>query len=222
MSRHRESIAGKVFGRLTALSPVAGSDKWLCECACGVTKSIAKPSLVKGSTQSCGCILREMMRARRKHPVGHRYYEATIYGPSDGRSGHPSYPIWGGMMQRCFNPKNKSWKDYGGRGIRVCDRWLLASAFCEDMGPPPLGMSIDRIDVNGDYEPGNCRWATPTEQCNNKRNNFLIEYGGKTRTLRDAARLFNMHGDTLRSRVVARGGPAVIERLLFCNPGIVW
>lgn len=95
-----------------------------------------------------------------------------------------TYRRWIGMKSRCFNPREPNFENYGGRGITVCHEWRESYAvFLADMGECPAGMTLDRIDVNGNYEPGNCRWATPVEQGNNRRNNRLLTYGGKTRTI---------------------------------------
>lgn len=93
------------------------------------------------------------------------------------------------MRQRCTNPKNQDWEHYGGRGIRVCERWENFDNFLADMGKKPRGKSIDRRDTDGDYEPGNCLWATQREQCRNKRNNRVIEWRGQKRTMTEWAEL---------------------------------
>lgn len=102
----------------------------------------------------------------------------------------PTYRTWDKMIQRCSNPKNEEFRNYGGRGIQICERWRLSfKAFLEDMGARPEGMSIDRYpDKNGNYEPSNCRWATPTEQCNNTRVNRTITHDGRTGTYVEWAR----------------------------------
>lgn len=111
-----------------------------------------------------------------------------------------AYTSWRGMIDRCTNPNMASWKDYGGRGITVCERWRTFEHFYADMGDPPGGMTLDRIDVDGNYEPSNCRWATTAVQSRNRRNNVFITDDGVTQTLHDWAREKGISAGTLSYR----------------------
>jgi hypothetical protein len=173
-------ITGENFGRLVVLGPVdqvfypkrGKSIRWLCECRCGGETTTHGHSLRAGLVTSCGCYRREVSVACGKANTRH------------GKTGTTEWIIWSGMSQRCTNTNSKRWKHYGARGIRVCERWCGRDGFenfLADMGPrPSVKHSIDRIDVNGDYSPENCRWATNEDQQRNKRHTKFISAFGKT------------------------------------------
>jgi hypothetical protein len=191
-----QNLTGLQFGRLTVLS-YAGKAKnnsslWLCRCICGTIKSIKTQNLKNGKSQSCGC--------RHKDIVSARFKKSNT---THGLSKTPIYHIWRSMKNRCTNPAVPSYPDYGGRGIKICDRWLNSfENFYEDMGERPSNQhSIDRIDNNGDYEPSNCRWATRTEQNNNKRNIVRLTFNGKEQTLLEWSKELNISLTVLRDRV---------------------
>jgi hypothetical protein len=116
---------------------------------------------------------------------------------------HPLYQVWAALKYRCLNPNSSKWKNYGGRGITVCKRWIDSfENFLEDMGERPEGSSLERINVDGNYEPGNCRWATQKEQQNNKRNNKKLTYKGKTQTIAEWSRELQISKVTLRERIL--------------------
>ena len=173
----REPLDGKRFGRLVVCYDLEdnrfGNRQVLCRCDCLNYKVVLASSLTCGRTVSCGCYMREEM-ARRSKKHGNAPRGATSR----------EYRIWAGMKKRCSNPKEPGWPNYGGRGIRVCDRWISSfQNFIDDMGlPPSPDHSIERIDNDGDYCPENCRWATQREQCRNYRRNRNITIGGVTKT----------------------------------------
>ena len=169
-----KDLTGQKFGKLTVIKPVGKNQKgnylWECECACGNTSIVRSSNLLTGDTKSCGCLQREMASKTLK---------------THGLSGSRIYIIWEHMIARCNNPNDSRYKNYGGRGISVCDEWrdfLLFNKWAMSNGYND-NLTIDRIDVNGNYEPSNCRWTDKKVQANNKRNNHLVTYENKTLTI---------------------------------------
>lgn len=151
----RSDFTGHRYGRLVVIAHAGknrhGHSLWLCKCECGNEKVLNSVAFRHGNTKSCGCLQSEN---RTKH----------------GMHGSPEYMTWNSMIQRCENPHSKAYNHYGGRGITVCDRWKDFDNFFQDMGERPSPKySLDRIDVNGNYEPANCRWTTQQEQVRNTR-----------------------------------------------------
>lgn len=151
---------GSIFG-FWAVIERGKPNHVLCRCRCGVEKWVHISNLTSGKTLSCGC---------------DKHRKASENLTKHGMFGTPTYSTWSSMMTRCFNKNSKSFNNYGGRGVSVCDRWKKFEHFLEDMGEKPnKGISIERINNNGNYEPGNCVWATAKEQNRNRRNTKLSE-----------------------------------------------
>ena len=187
-----KSLIGKRFGRLTVLD-IAGKDNqkkyfWLCKCDCGNIKKIRGSSLNFGSTKSCGCLWKEALLENGKKGTHHM-------------TNTQEYNIWAIMKQRCLNKNNPKYKNYGGRGIKVCEEWLKFDNFYKDMGERPEGKSIDRIDNEKGYFKENCRWATLKQQGRNKRNNRIITYKGKTMCLPEWAEALKITYSSLEHRL---------------------
>ena len=189
MSREVD-ITGKVFGRLTAVrrAPVDGN-RWEFLCSCGNTTVVVKGSVTSGNTNSCGCLHSEDVRTR-----------FSVHGEAQKTKEHIT---WQSMKSRCLQPKNKGYARYGGRGITICQEWIDSyERFLLDMGRAPTPKhSLDRIDTNGNYEPDNCRWATPKEQANNKTTNRLLEFGGSTKSVAQWAEDSGISVSMLRDRL---------------------
>lgn len=185
MSKPLNNLQGFQFGSLTVLQLEKSHGNgavWLCQCKCGTQKEIRASDMVQGSVKSCGC---EHIKRIAK--------ASTTHGMTNTRT----YSIWQAMRLRC----NRINQDYSCRGITYDERWDSFENFYLDMGEVPDGMSIDRIDVNGNYNKDNCRWATQEQQANNKRSSVFIEYNGKKQTVSQWAKELKMNHHTLRSRL---------------------
>lgn len=185
-------LTGQVFGNWTALKidyTTGHRTYWKARCQCGVVRSLRADSLTGGGTGRCnGC----QGEALRRKVTSH------------GMTGSPEYVSWTAAKRRCESVNSSDYQQYGGRGIKLCDRWHSFEAFYEDMGDKPTRRhSLDRIDVNGDYEPGNCRWATPKQQNRNRRNTIRLTANGKTQSLTAWAEELGWARVTLQKRYEA-------------------
>lgn len=194
-------LTGKVFGRWTVLEYsgrryVSRIPMWKCACECGASKVVSSANLEFGTSKSCGCLSAELTSDREK---------------DHGRSGSRTHKIWTQLRQRCNNPKDDAYHRYGGRGIKVCERWSSFQNFLDDMGEAPEALTLDRIDNDGNYEPGNCRWATRKEQARNRTSNVNLTFEGKTLNLTAWSEVTGISQGTMTARL-ARGWSA--ERTL--------
>lgn len=181
MGRKIQDLTGQRFGKLIALREDGrnnGNVLWCCKCDCGNYHSTRASNLKRGRTKTCGGCL------------------------ADTHSRHPLYKTWKEMRQRCKNKNSKVYKHYGGRGITICNRWHDFNNFRDDMASTyKKGLSIDRIDNNGNYEPSNCRWSTPKEQARNKRNNIYVRYKGQHRLLIELSEICCVNFNVLKGRI---------------------
>lgn len=194
-------LTSRTFHRFTVIGYVGYwgmHHHWACQCVCGkIAPAVCGGDLMSGRSRSCGCLCREQTRrANSTHNM----------------SGTGVYYIWQGMLGRCRNVGHKSYKDYGGRGIEVCEHWLSFENFYQDMGDPPKGSSLDRVDNSKGYSPENCKWSTRKEQNNNTRRNVYLTFNGKTLTVSQWAERLNINKSTIWFRVRA-GMP--IEQILY-------
>ena len=186
------NLTGKKFARLNVtgnfILTKQGRRKWECRCDCGKTTWVVTNNLLSGKTKSCGCWNEEVKS--KTH---------TKHGMSQSRI----YRIWSNMKARCECKTNDAYSLYGRRGISVCkewhdfetfEKWAMKSGFQK-------GMSLDRINVNGDYSPDNCKWATPAEQANNRRNTIYLEYNGEKHTISEWAEKLGINRSTLNNRI---------------------
>ena len=191
-----EDLSGGRFGRLVVLeraeNDAKGRTRWTCLCDCGNSVCTRASLLKRGTTQSCGCLGRELSVKRN-----------TVHGEAGSRL----HKIWANMKNRCSCKSHRAYENYGGRGIEVCEEWqdfrefrdwALSHGYAENL-------TLDRKDNDGPYAPDNCRWATAKEQGNNRRTNHPLTYNGETKTLSQWAEVLGMSDSTLYSRVVMRG-----------------
>ena len=175
-------LTGQTFGRWRVVrkAPVMSHGAmWICECQCGSVKSVTAASLRRGESTSCGCSVVNAVGAR-----------------------HPLYNTWQAVMRRCYRPSARGFDRYGGRGITVCERWYSLPNFIADMGPKPTPEhTVDRIDSKGNYEPSNCRWASPIEQGRNKQNNRILEINGVRRCIAEWSEISGIGPNTVKCRL---------------------
>lgn len=203
MAPYKPLEVGSRYGRFTILgvgelqeversNRVCKFSRSVCLCDCGVVKLVSNSLLRSGKTESCGCMKLEALQKR------------VVHGYNRQNSRSSEYDAWNNMRARTGNPKSSHYKDYGGRGIKVCERWGSFENFISDMGDKPSSKhSLDRIDVNGDYTPENCRWATKKEQARNCRNSVHITCNGETKTLAEWAEVTGVRRETISKRIKA-------------------
>lgn len=181
------NLTGQIFTRLTVIGLIERGNRnrpiWLCQCACGNVSKVPTSQLTTKKTQSCGCL------------------RAIPYAKTHGLSGTPIYEIWLAMRDRCNNPNNGAYPRYGGRGIKVCERWSNYPAFLHDMGERPDGYSIERRDNNGNYCPENCEWASDETQRGNKSTTHFVTMDGKTQSLKIWCNQLHLNYSTIRARL---------------------
>ncbi|MFA6125444.1 hypothetical protein [Sphingomonas sp.] len=190
------SVVGLRFERLTVISSFKTGDKWmcLCRCDCGTQKVYRKDHVAAGATRSCGCLRDEGAVARAKAGVLHKNML--------GHARIPEYRAWHAMKERCLNPNDARYKNYGARGITVCERWMNYTNFIADMKfKPSTKHSIERMDNTLGYSPENCKWATRKEQANNRRGNVFIFHDGRTQTAQQWADETGILAGTIVDRI---------------------
>ncbi|MGG0718681.1 hypothetical protein ABE096_13950 [Robertmurraya massiliosenegalensis] len=196
MARFKD-LTGKVFGKLIVMEfsrNVKSGERlrkyWLCKCECGNMHEVRTDSLTSGNVISCGCVKNEQNKVNLVKNHRHKM------------SGTRLYRIWQKMKDRCYNPNVRSYENYGERGIKLCDEWLIPDNFFDwalSSGYKD-GLTIDRIDNDGNYEPNNCRWSTPKEQARNRSTNVKVNFQGKEMTLVEAAEMSGFSYGALNAR----------------------
>ncbi len=193
MSRKKiNAIYGDRFGRLVIINEIEKKitkkgnkeRRVLCECDCGKETTVYFKNLRSGLTKSCGCLRKDLKTTHNSTNI-------------------KEYNVWKGIKRRCLNKKTKDYKNYGGRGITVCDRWLGENGFYnffEDMGVRKTGLTIDRINNNGNYCKENCKWATKTEQDNNRRSNVFLELNGVSMSMKQWSKKLSISYEAIKYR----------------------
>jgi hypothetical protein len=183
---------GKKYNRWTVLKYEGtnhlNKSQFLCRCDCGTEKIIVLGNLKTGQSKSCGCLNDEKRKGNTRNK-------------KHGMSFSREYSTWRAMLDRCENKTYREYPDYGGRGIKICERWHDFNNFYADMGKRPQNTTLDRIDNDGNYEPSNCRWANAKTQANNRRSNTLITFNGKTQTLQQWADETGIYKNTISMRI---------------------
>ncbi len=201
--RRGKDLTGLRFGRFTVISFWGNAQSknrnriWVCRCDCGVVKNVQQSNLIHGQQKSCGCFRRDIGRIRPR---------------THGMKNTPEYKAWCSMRGRCRNPNLKGYPDYGGRGISVCARWEKFEHFFADMGKRPEDHTFERRDVNGNYEPKNCRWATRTDQQRNRRSSHMVTLNGETYCLTEWAEILGLSRHSLSMRARKTKDPAKLLR----------
>lgn len=206
-------LSGARYGRLVVAEfheSRGGKRWWRCICDCGNETFVPTSWLNSGNTSSCGCL-----------GIEARNSATSASNTTHGMSKTATYNVWFSMRARCEKPHHKSYPEYGGRGISVCERWMLFSNFLDDMGVAPPGLTLDRIDTNGNYEPSNCRWATAKEQSRNRRSNRIVEAFGEAKPLIEWAedKRCLVSYDTVLKRLEAGWSPERAIGLPLVRPG---
>ncbi len=198
MTANQPIIIGQRFGRLLVIDyapsrtfPKCGQTHrfWLCKCDCGTITEVRNSSL-GGNTNSCGCLHREMLVTQN-----------LTHGHARPGQRSKTYMVWTAMIARCTCKTNKSFKDYGGRGIKVCERWMKFENFLSDMGEKPKRLTLHRIENDGDYEPSNCRWDTMKVQARHRRNTRIFTVNGITACLSEHCEHFGLNYGTVSMRI---------------------
>ena len=195
MGKFRD-ITGKRFGRLTVVSRAESKNSktfWDCICDCGKSAKVHIYNLTIGKTQSCGCLNREIIVKNSKN---------------HGLCAHPLYSIWKAVKRRCYNKNVSVFHYYGGRGIAICDEWICDFKNFYEWAIKngyKSGLSIDRINNNGNYSPENCRWSTMSEQARNRRNSMVVSYNGEAKHLLEWCKILGLNYGTVKGRLNKSG-----------------
>lgn len=197
-------MIGKTFNWLTVIDSYFDQNKKttfvICKCKCGKITKVIPAHLKNNKVKSCGCYRKIISKINTRKGCPLEKNANYI----DGRSRHPLYVLWNGIKQRCYNPKHAAYKHYGGRGIKMCDEWLDFWKFVEwveKSGEKKPKLTLDRINVNGNYEPNNCRWVPMSVQCVNKTDNILLTFNNETKTMSEWALCTGINYRTLNNRI---------------------